>query len=357
MPERQRRPKGSGGITRRKDGTYQGTIWIEDSLGRKAKRYVYARTQAECRRKLQEAVSGPARRPERRTVDDLLDHVLGEEGQWARFGRQTPKTLAEYRRTAERHIRPMIGDGTLAKLQPAHIDDVLGEIVEAGKLRTAQLVRVILKLALDEGVRLGWVETNAADRSMRVSVPKAKRQILNLAQVVQLVEASEEWLQGAVLLAGLCGLRESEIAGLMWGDVGKGTITIRRQRHRETTKTEAGTRTIALPEIVAEWFERHPKSGVHVFPGARRGKPVHPSTIYHKTMESLERAGLPKVTFHDLRHSANNILKQLGVDAATRRDILGHASTNTTENVYTQTVDREIAGAMRRLDRAIRSSA
>ena len=69
-------------------------------------------------------------------------------------------------------------------------------------------------------------------------------------------------------------------------------------------------------------------------------------------MTAIKGAELPKIRFHDLRHSANNILKQIGVEATTRRDILRHSTTLVPENVYTQTVSAEMVNAMGRIEKA-----
>ena len=82
---------------------------------------------------------------------------------------------------------------------------------------------------------------------------------------------------------------------------------------------------------------------------------MHPTGLWKAATAAMIAAGVPQVRFHDLRHSANNILKQLGVDAATRRDILGHSTTQVTENIYTQTVSAEVAQAMDLVGKAYRN--
>lgn len=61
--------------------------------------------------------------------------------------------------------------------------------------------------------------------------------------------------------------------------------------------------------------------------------------------------GLPLLRFHDLRHSANTVLREMGVDAVTRARILGHKP-DVNETVYGHTTDRLMADAAAKLDRA-----
>jgi integrase len=139
----------------------------------------------------------------------------------------------------------------------------------------------------------------------------------------------------------------------------RGSLTIRRQAHRDTTKRESSKRTIPLPTPVQDLLVEldsaadRPAASPWVFPGRKIQDPVHASTVYHRVKDAIRAAGVPEVSFHDLRHSANNILKQLGVDAVTRKDVLGHSSVATTNNVYSQTVDSEMQCAFDKLESAI----
>ena len=359
---RKRRPRGSGGITQRKDGTYQGTIAYRDEFDCLRKKYFYGKTKAMVQDAMRDFLAGGSRsqeRPDGRTVDELIAHLVGTEsvpGTLPRSGRLLPRTAHDYRNKIANHIAPKIGRARIVMVTPAMVDILLMSLVEEGKRRTAVHVRYILGMLFDEAVRLKWTSENPVERSMKVSIVKEKRLIYSVSQLRALAEAAPDQRTRAwILLAGMCGLRKGEIAGLMWSSLSGADLTIERQRDRETTKTASGKRVIRLPEPVMDALRLLPRESLWMFPAGKRtvksGRsrvvgPVHPSTIYHKVQEAIEAAGTPKLTVHDLRHSANNILKQMGVDAATRRDILGHASTATTNNVYSQTVDTEIISAM-----------
>ena len=70
-----------------------------------------------------------------------------------------------------------------------------------------------------------------------------------------------------------------------------------------------------------------------VFPDPSGGylNPIHVLRMFKKI---LQRAGLPHMPFHDLRHSAVTLLLQMGVPAHVVQEIAGHADISTTQ-VYT----------------------
>lgn len=66
----------------------------------------------------------------------------------------------------------------------------------------------------------------------------------------------------------------------------------------------------------------------------------------------LDRAGLPRVRFHDLRHTAATLLLGQGVHPKVVSEMLGHTNTSITLDLYshaTPTMQREVAGAFDRL--------
>lgn len=82
------------------------------------------------------------------------------------------------------------------------------------------------------------------------------------------------------------------------------------------------------------------------------GTPIHPRNMLRAFYKLLERAGLPHMRFHDLRHSCATLLAAQGVPPRVAMDILGHSDIRLTLNVYTHVRDeskRQAAEAMERL--------
>mgnify|MGYP003183409520 FL=1 len=75
-------------------------------------------------------------------------------------------------------------------------------------------------------------------------------------------------------------------------------------------------------------------TGEYVFPSPNGG-PISPDSVLNMLHRVLERAGLPKVRFHDLRHTFATLALQNGVDIKTVSSMLGHYSAGFTLDTYT----------------------
>ena len=71
-----------------------------------------------------------------------------------------------------------------------------------------------------------------------------------------------------------------------------------------------------------------------MFPGPTGG-PISPDSVLHILHPVLKRAGLPRVRFHDLRHTFATTALQNGVDVKTVSSMLGHFDAGFTLRTYT----------------------
>ncbi len=79
------------------------------------------------------------------------------------------------------------------------------------------------------------------------------------------------------------------------------------------------------------------------------GKPHHAATISCAFQDALDRAGLPDVRLHDLRHAAATFLLGLGFGLEDVKQLLGHSSITLTSNTYGHVLEqhqRQVAQAM-----------
>ena len=86
----------------------------------------------------------------------------------------------------------------------------------------------------------------------------------------------------------------------------------------------------------------------YVFPSLNGG-PISPDSVLNMLHRVLERAGLPKIRFHDLRHTFATLALQNGVDIKTVSGMLGHFSAGFTLDTYahvTTSAQREAANTM-----------
>ncbi|MFN8127129.1 MAG: tyrosine-type recombinase/integrase, partial [Candidatus Nanopelagicales bacterium] len=127
-------------------------------------------------------------------------------------------------------------------------------------------------------------------------------------------------------------------------------------------KTDRSRRTLVLPEVVITALRAHRTrqkadrlvagsrwvdSG-HVF-ATMQGKPHHAATITRCFQKALDRAKLPDVRFHDLRHSAATFLLAQGMTLEDVKNQLGHSTIVLTSNTYGHVLEqrkRQVAQAM-----------
>jgi integrase len=87
-----------------------------------------------------------------------------------------------------------------------------------------------------------------------------------------------------------------------------------------------------------------------VFPN-RKGDPLRESKLLTRVLQpAAERAGLGRVTWHQFRHVHSLLLNDLGVPVKIAQEQLGHASVQTTLNIYTHVVEASHRQAIERLE-------
>ena len=103
-----------------------------------------------------------------------------------------------------------------------------------------------------------------------------------------------------------------------------------------------------LQAIEVLWEQKKKTNDQYVFPSPNGG-PISPDSVNNMLGRVLERAGIPKVRFHDLRHTFATIALQNGVDIKTVSGMLGHFSAGFTLDTYahvTTSAQKEAAQTM-----------
>lgn len=174
--------------------------------------------------------------------------------------------------------------------------------------------------ALSKALALAWErEATPHDYSGHVKrLPDAARRdtTLSIAEVQRLADAASEPVGAAIWIALYTGCRRGEICSIREEDIGPDTITLRAG----ATKT-LKTRTIPITSALRPWLPHLPLS-VN-FEGLKSG--------FRRARES---AGLPHVTFHDLRRSCATLMIAKGVDLYVVSKLLGHSSVSVTQSRY-----------------------
>jgi integrase/recombinase XerD len=146
------------------------------------------------------------------------------------------------------------------------------------------------------------------------------------------------------------GIRVGELANLRLDD-----IDISERRGMLLVRSGKGDKDRTLPlnndvrRALAAYVKVRPVVGdTHLFFG-QRGEPLQPQGVQLIVAKYAQRAGLPDVTPHILRHSLAKQILDAGEDLATVQRLLGHERLETTA-IYTQPTARDLEQAVRRLE-------
>ena len=230
----------------------------------------------------------------------------------------------------------------------------------------------MLVMALRTAERWGMVSRNVATL---VDAPRVRRHEitpLTPEHAKTLIAASADDRHRALWITALgTGLRQGELLALRWEDVDleAGRLRVRHSLANvdgtltlQEPKTDRSRRSLVLPESVTVALRAHrtrqkmdqlvagsrwADSG-HVF-ATMLGRPHHAATITRCFQAALDRAELPRVRFHDLRHSAATFLLAQGMTLEDVKNQLGHSTIVLTSNTYGHVLEqrkRQVAAAM-----------
>jgi integrase len=284
-------------------------------------------------------------------------------------------TWESYRGNLETHVVPRIGGVPLQRLGRTHLASLYADLLEDGRVRgpgglsptSVRYVHVVLKRCLRDAVRGGLVARNPAEL---IDAPKggAKRSGFRVWDAEQaarfLRHVRDDRLAGLWTLAVGTGMRRGELLGLRWSDVDleAGRLSVLqslvvRGRYAdvdlEDPKRGASIRTIRLDEDVVAALRRHRirqaeerlawgpawvDTGL-VF-GREDGTRLHPSSVSKRFLRLSADGEVPRIRFHDLRHTHATLLLLGGVPAKVVSERLGHANIAITLDTYSHVLPR-----------------
>jgi integrase len=342
----------------------RGVTWygkfaiIDPATGKRVHRRVSAPTRKECEAKLRAAIAAAERGrtvvDERLTVRDYLTHWLASVEPTVR-----PATYRRYADLIRLHVTPQIGATRLAKLAPLDLQRLYADRLAAGlSPTTVHHLHQVIHRALKQALRWGMVERNVADLvdAPRRTLPDVTTwDATQAAAFLRAADADE--LAALWRLALLCGLRRGELLGLMWDDLDldRGTLSVRRTLSRGKggtwelgqPKTGSSRRSIALPASCIAALRRHKvrqnaerlrlgaawQDRGFVFTNASGG-PLHVNSLMDRFARLVACAGVPRIRFHDLRHTCATLLLAEGVHPKIVQERLGHSDISMTLNRY-----------------------
>jgi integrase len=286
-------------------------------------------------------------------------------------------TIKSYEEIARLHIKPFIGAEKLSKLTMPAVQAYLDALLETrSKAMAGKAVRALSSI-ITESQRRGLVAQNVAKGVKVVRSKREKKKIIvppkqDLRAMLDTAANDLPNFRPLLLTAIFAGLRSSELRGLRRVDVdlraAELTICQRADQWGEigAPKSQAGHRTIPIPpmlvSVLREWLLRAPPSALGLlFPNSEGGVRLHSNMLNREYWPLQIAAGLWEATgnrdeagqpvirarydFHSLRHAAASAWIKQHVDLKRLTTWLGHASVQTTLDVYGHLIRDELGDA------------
>lgn len=369
-----KRANGEGSVYRRSDGRWVGQVTLSDGT----RKFYYAKTRQDVSRKVTEALRAldqglPIGYGARLTVAAYLDDWLERVKPTIR-----PRTWQRYKELLA-HVTPTLGKVSVTRLQPQQLERLYAALLAEGlSSTTVHHLSTVLHHALGDGMRKGVLARNVCELA---DAPKMRRhhiQALTPEQAIALLKAAQgDRNEVLYTLALLTGMRQGEILALHWDDLDLDSATpslqVRGslQRTRESgliigePKTDHSRRRVELAPMAVEALKRHKArqaaerlalgpawddSGL-VFTNTI-GRPIEARNLLRSYYALLKSADLPRIRFHDLRHSTASLLLALGVHPKIVSSLLGHSAIGITMDTYshaTPGLQRDAVLALERL--------
>ncbi|MDQ6847662.1 MAG: site-specific integrase [Candidatus Dormibacteraeota bacterium] len=293
-----------------------------------------------------------------------------------------PSTCRYYTRYVRYHLLTSdLARKPLARLEPADLRRLYADKLASGLSSTSvHHLHATIHVALNQALDDGKVVRNVAALVGRSNRPRVRsREMTTIAggdQPARFLEAARgERLEALMVLAITSGMRQGELRALRWKDVdlnrgvlavtGSVTGTTRAAMTIGTPKS-GKTRSVALGAVTVAALREHRRRQIEeqLLIGSERkdrglvfcaelGEFLPTNTMVLLLHRVLARAGLPRIRFHDLRHTAATLMLANGVHPKIVSEMLGHSTTAITLDLYSHVTPHMQQSAAATMDRAI----
>jgi integrase len=259
--------------------------------------------------------------------------------------RYKPSAIRSYEAALRDRIVPELGGKRLGDVQRRDVqrlaDDLLAEGRDPSTIRNALMpLRVIYRRAVEDGD----VAVNPCTNLRLPAVRGRRERIASPEEAQRLLAALPDRDRPVWAAALYAGLRRGELMALRWEDVDlvAGVIRVERSyddkgRVEIEPKSRAGRRAVpivgALRDVLIEHKARQGRDAGLVF-GSSAETPFVPSNLWRRAQHAWRRAGLEPIGLHEARHTFASVLIAAGVNAKAITTYMGHASIQTTYDLY-----------------------
>ncbi len=273
-------------------------------------------------------------------------------------------------------IIPLIGKLKLSKITTFILDDMYIRLKKGKKGKEISSVSlnhyyVLVNLMLNQAKKWKFIEYNPNADANRPKIPKRKKRFYDETQVMKLLEClklENIKYQTIIILSLIIGVRRGELCALRWSDIDfenkkiyidNSLKVVEGVVDEETAKTPYSIRNVYFGNAVLillnkykkwqnEWIKQKGNKWVgddRVFT-AKNGKHMHPDTCNKILSKIIKKYDLPKISFHELRHTFSSMLNGNAVDPVTLQTLLGHANPNFSLDRYTHPLEKNILASV-----------
>jgi integrase len=282
------------------------------------------------------------------SVQTLVEHYgkreLGEDSS------KTYATCRTYQGYFRKWILPRWGQYKLKDVRSVAVEEWLRSLKLSNGSKAK--MRNIMHAVFNHAIRWEWHERNPITH-VRQSAKRAKIPIvLDVEEIAALLQLLKEPARTAVFLDVMTGLRVGELLALKWDDIDfeKSQISVTRSivmQHIGDCKTEASRKPVPLDSRLAEAMDHwrkvspYPRAGDWVFasPHSNGHLPYWPGAFYRAhILPAAKILGIEGIGWHTFRRTYATLLKANGKDVKTVQELLRHANSLVTMNLYAQAI-------------------
>jgi integrase len=373
-----KRANGEGTVYQRNDGRWVAVIPLENGK----RKFIYRKTQREAIKALQLSnqakMQGTFITTGEQTLEAFLTRWLQETAQ----PNVRPRTFIRYRELIQLHILPVLGKVKLQKLSPQHLQKLYNQKLEQGSApQSVKHMHRLLHKALNDALKWNLISRNVCNLVDTPRVPKHEMKVFTSEQAQKFLDVAKgDPLEALYVVALTTGMRQGELLALKWDDIdfSNGKLQVRRTIARITNKgftisepkTPKSRRSINLTPMAIESLKQHrirqhekrllagpawdEQGWVYV---NALGRPIEVGNMMRRSfLPLLVKAELPKIRFHDLRHSTATLLLSMGTHPKIVQELLGHSQISMTLDTYSHVLPSLQEDAMSRLNTLLTKS-
>lgn len=302
-----------------------------------------------------------------RNLSDLIGHYTEKE--LSEASKKAFSTREMYRSYIRTWIQPAWGKHSLSDVRTVNVEEWLGSIKLANASKAK--IRSIMHALFNHAMRYEFFDRNPISLVRQSAKREKVPDVLTGEEIGALLAELRDPYRVAVLLAACTGLRVSELLGLKWEDIHFDAKEIRPARaivdaHIGSLKTEASGRAVPMAAELAsslfDWRGSCPynQDSDFVFgsPEMNGTQPYWPDSMLRKIIRpAAVRAGITKhIGWHSFRRSLATLLQASGASVKATQDMLRHASSRLTLELYAQSVPEDRREAQAGILRAVTGS-